>query len=309
MDLATPAPPTSFPDRLREHLEKFVGERHIRTSPGHHAATAAYIEERLGAAGFEVRREPVLGPYGRGANIVATRSGERRPGRTWILGAHYDTVVGSPGADDNGIAVAAVLEAAALLSECRFEESVELVAWDLEEWQSLRAGSRLGSRAMAQAARRDGRDIGGVLALEMIGLCRRQPQSQRFPRGFSLVFPDAMRWVEARGRRGDFIASVGRPDAVHLQDAIARAAREVNLPFVPVEVSGVARLIPDFYRSDHAPFWSQGYPAVMITDTANFRNGHYHQPEDTPETLDYDFAAAVAGAAIRALMELAVCRT
>jgi Zn-dependent M28 family amino/carboxypeptidase len=214
-------------------------------------------------------------------------------------------VVGTPGADDNGIAVAGLLEAAALLREQDFRDSVELVAWDMEEWQTLRTGSRLGSKEMARQLREGRRTIAGVFALEMIGLCRRDPASQSFPPGFGLLYPETVREVEGREMRGDFIAAVGNRGASVMLRILERAARKASLPCVTVSVAGAARLIPHFYRSDHASFWAEGVPAVMLTDTAEFRSGHYHRPSDTVETIDFDFASRVVVAVVDALVELA----
>jgi Zn-dependent M28 family amino/carboxypeptidase len=297
--------PIASSTRLRAWLERIVGERHHRSSRGHHAATADLIRETLVSQGWAVNEQVVPGPFGPGTNIIGRRSGTGRGIPTWILGAHYDTVPGSPGADDNGIAVAGLLEAAALLRKQVLRDSVEIVAWDLEERQTLKAGSRLGSKEMARRVREDGRAIAGVFALEMIGLCRREEGSQSFPSGFGLLFPEVVRHVEARGMRGDFITAVGDGEASRMLKSLEGAARKVNLPCVTVSVTGAARLIPHFYRSDHARFWAVGVPAVMITDTAEFRSGHYHRPSDTIETIDFDFAAHVIMAVVDALVELA----
>jgi hypothetical protein len=158
---------------------------------------------------------------------------------------------------------------------------------------------------MARQARATGQALQGVLVLEMIGCCRHEPGSQKFPPGFGLLFPGLKRWVAARQNRGDFLAVVGNPRSEPLVDAVDSAAARIGLPCAGIQVRGAARLIPDFYRSDHAPFWSRGYPAVMLTDTANFRSRHYHRSSDTIETLDLEFAARVMAAAIEALVTLA----
>jgi len=300
-----PASHIALSAQLRSWLELIVGERHHRSSPEHHAATADLIRGTLTSQGWSVDEQSVPGPFGPGRNIIGRRSGTDRGDPTWILGAHYDTVPGSPGADDNGIAVAGLLEAAVLLREEVFQDSVELVAWDLEERQTLKAGSRLGSKEMARRVREDGRAVAGVFALEMIGLCRREEGSQSLPLGFELMFPETVRQVEARGMRGDFITALGDGQASMMLKSLEGTARKVNLPCVTVSVTGAARLIPHFYRSDHARFWAVGVPAVMITDTAEFRSGHYHRPSDTIETIDFDFASRVVVAVVDSLTELA----
>jgi len=143
------------------------------------------------------------------------------------------------------------------------------------------------------------------MALEMIGFSREEPHSQRFPPGFGLLFPQITRWLESRQGRGDFVAAVGDRRSEQLLAAIATAAEREDLPAISIPVCGLARLIPDFYRSDHAPFWKCSYPAVMLTDTANFRSPHYHRASDTVDTLDFNFAGKVMRTAFTALQDLA----
>ncbi len=293
------------PVRLADWLAQIVGERNLRTSRAHHQATADLIRDTFAAADFEVREQEVPGPCGQGRNIIARREGHERPQQLWILGAHYDTVVGSPGADDNGVAVAGLLEAAGVLADYRFGDSVELVAWDLEEAQPPTPFIARGSREMARRARAGGQRIAGVMVLEMIGCCCSGPGTQSFPTGFGLLFPKLNRWVKARDGRGDFLVVTGNRRSRHLHTALEAAGEEFELPVARVKVSGLARLIPDFYRSDHGPFWSRGYPAVMLTDTANFRNPHYHQPSDTISTIDFGFASLTMSTAVAAIIKLA----
>jgi len=292
-------------EALRGWLEMIVGERHLKTSRQHHEATRELIRQTFVSAGLDVSEQPVRGPFGTGHNIIGRLEGRRAPRREWILGAHYDTVTGTPGADDNGIAVAGLLELACALDGFRSSDTVELVAWDLEEPQTMATGIARGSRAMARSCRAARREICGVIVLEMIGCCLTGPGTQRSPPGTRLVFPAIRRWLEAREDRGDFLAVVADRRSLQLSDALARAGAEHGLPLVQVPVRGPARLIPDFYRSDHAPFWARSYPAVMLTDTADFRNGHYHRPSDTIDTVDLGFACRVMRTAAAALLELA----
>lgn len=158
---------------------------------------------------------------------------------------------------------------------------------------------------MALDALRTGRQLLGVFDLEMIGCCRHEADSQDFPPGFRLLFPKIARWVCQRDRRGDFLAVVTNPRSNSLADALIDAGGLHALPVIAVPVRGAARLIPDFYRSDHYPFWRRGFPAVMATDSANFRNEHYHLPTDTVDTLDFDFASRVIATVLGALAFLA----
>jgi Zn-dependent M28 family amino/carboxypeptidase len=295
----------ALPERLRSSLDRFVGERHLRGSPRRHAAAGDLVGESFVTTGLEVSEQPVVGPHGTGCNLIGRLVGCGNPKKIWVLGAHYDTVEGSPGADDNGVAVAALMEAARSLQGRNFRDTIELVAWDLEEFQGLQAGIALGSRVMAREARRNGQEIAGVLDLEMIGCCREEAGSQRFPAGFGALFPELARWIKERESRGDFLAVVSNSRSHPLAEAFAAAAEQTRLPLATVVVRGAARLIPAFYRSDHVAFWWRGIPALMLTDSADFRNEHYHRPTDTVDTLDFDFAARVLETAVETVGRLA----
>jgi len=290
--------------RLSAHLEAIVGERHLRSSPRSHHASGEYLRAHLEGCGAEVREQIVEGPHGRGRNIVADLHGSRPELPRWIVGAHYDTVRGSPGADDNGSAVAGLLELGTLLRGARLEQTVTLVGWDMEEAQAG-SGSLLGSRAMASRERAPAAAIAGVIALEMIGYRDRRPGSQRFPFGLDWFFPAELRAQRARGLRGDFIAAIGDRAARPMLEALEQAAGQFELPLVRLELGLLSGLIPHFHRSDHAPFWARGVPALMLTDTAEFRNPHYHRPSDTLETLDLDFLGQVVQTVASAIARLA----
>ncbi|MEK9135819.1 MAG: M28 family peptidase, partial [Bacteroidota bacterium] len=153
---------------LRNHLARIVGERHVLSSRQHHDRVGTYIVETMQAWGWEVEKQPVKGPHGWGTNIIARRQGNDPSKAPWIVGAHYDTVQGTQGADDNGIAVAGLLVLARLFAESNLTAPIWIVAWDFEEIQSTIAGGLLGSTVMARELKRQNAQIRGVLCLEMI---------------------------------------------------------------------------------------------------------------------------------------------
>jgi hypothetical protein len=216
-------------------------------------------------------------------NLLATRRGAREPEVVVELGAHYDTVHGSPGADDNASGVAVVLEVARLAAATRTERSLRFCFYALEE-EGL-----LGSRAHAQrvAARADER-LDGVLVLDMVGYARSAPGSQRSPVRIPLLFdPPAT---------ADFVFLAGNWSSGALGDSFEGAAR----CYAPdLDVYGVKRLAAwhaDGWRSDHASYWDCDLRAILLSDTAELRTPHYHRPSDTPDTLDYGFLTSVARA-------------
>lgn len=280
---------------LREHLEAIVGERHPKTSPEHHAHVRDYIVQQLKANGWNVRLQPVKGPHGLGYNVIADQGDHCVEGEAglYIVGAHYDSVSGTPGANDNGIAVAGVLALARLLQKRRPKSRIRLVAWDLEERQGIIPRAFRGSEEMVRQSKRAGESIAGVICFEMIGCCCTSPGSQRVPVGFRWCVPTAFRQLAARGFRGDFIAAAANPAGVQLARQFGAAAENWCLPTIPLVNRGLLRLSGGLRRSDHVPFWDAGIPAVMLTDTANLRAPFYHTPMDRLELIDFQFAASV----------------
>ncbi|WP_329112886.1 M28 family peptidase [Streptomyces sp. NBC_01353] len=237
-----------------------------------------------------------------GANLLATLPGPTVKGDrpTVLVGAHLDTVEGSPGADDNASGVAALLEIARLLRGLPRPPAVTLACFDMEELGFI------GSRAAARALRR-GRRVSGMICLESVGCFATGTGTQALPPGFGAVFPRVAASVRAAGRRGDFTLVVHRRSSDEAADLWRRAARaaEPPLPVVTLRdprpdgpLGALAGLVlppvNHLGRSDHTAFWNARIPAVMLTGTANFRNPRYHRPTDTPDTLDYDRLTTVA---------------
>jgi Zn-dependent M28 family amino/carboxypeptidase len=202
-----------------------------------------------------------------------------------LIGAHYDSIPGTPGADDNASGVAALIVAARAIGP---QEEVCYVAFDGEECGFV------GSRALVAGLGRH--RLEQVHVLEMVGYASREPGSQRNP------IP-----VIQAPTVGDFLALVGSFGSGRLLDHVLAMAdchavpvHGLFLPDAPLEMVG--RISHHLLRSDHAPFWREGIPALMWTDTAEFRNPHYHLPSDTPETLDYEFLAGVTRLLVHAVL-------
>lgn len=280
------------------------------------AQTAALIEQRFRDAGWQVRRQEFQTAGASGTNVIATRIGSKDPGTVYVLGAHYDTVPGSPGADDNGSAVAGLLAVAEALRGEAFAVTVELAAFDLEEYGFLGSGryveQMLRGGMPGPGGQAGGRQqkVDGGLILEMIGYRSRAPHSQKIPTGFDYLYPEQIRAIEARDRRGDFLAIVSNAGSRALAATAGELFRaaEPELPLVSIEAPAEPVRPEVLYLSDHVPFWAAGLPALQLTDSAFLRNPHYHLPSDTPETLDYDFAAAITRGALATLCYLATGR-
>lgn len=278
--------------RLRGHVEILARTPRAPDSPEHRQA-ALYIREQLRQAGYTVAEASFREAGFEGVNLLTAPlpDGEDLP--LLILGAHYDSVASSPGADDNASAVAALLELAAWLPGCLATGPlacrIQLAAYDLEEYGLV--GSFIHSRQVKQT----GAVLVGMISLEMLGYTDARPGSQRLPPHLAQLYPTT----------GNFIGVVGNEASQGLLESVTAALRTVpDLPVESMAVAGNGEMLYETRLSDHSSFWDHGYPALMITDTSFFRNPHYHQASDTPETLDYVFLARVTAGVCQAAARL-----
>ena len=277
--------------RLLAHLRQLVGERHPRTSPATLQQAEQYLIASFQGFGLLVKTHGFRALGGTYHNVVASLPAVRdKKAPPLLIGAHYDTIAGSPGADDNASGLAVMLEAAEQLAQVPLARPIHLIGFCLEEWNLL------GSRAYAAYLRKQGREIRGAIVLECVGFASQEDRSQTQP-----PIPVKVPAV------GDFLGVVGNEPAKALVEAVVQAGQQIVSPLktIPLVVPGQGEQFPDTRRSDHASFWSYGFPAVMLTDTANFRNPHYHQPTDTLDTLNLPFLEQVTHTVIRAAQQLA----
>jgi Zn-dependent M28 family amino/carboxypeptidase len=286
--------PQALAENLRAHVEQLAGEIGERNvfCPQALEAAAAYIERQWREQGYVVERlaYEVLGvPC---SNLEITHVGGARKNEILLLGAHYDTVLGSPGANDNASGVAALVEISRLLSAVRPAMTVRFVAFVNEEAPFFGAQEQ-GSMTYAEAARRRGDDIRLMASLETVGYYSSEPGSQTYPPLFGLFYPDHASFIGV-------VSNFGSWGALRRFAAAFRA----NSDF-PLETAATFPFVPGVSWSDHRSFWLQGYRAVMITDTAFYRYRHYHAATDTPDKLAYPEFAAVTTGLYDAFLELA----
>jgi len=283
------------PERLETLVRRFAGERHPETSPGALERALEQVAEGLESAGCRVRWSPFR-YRGRTRHNVVGRRDDDATGPAVLIGAHVDTVPGTPGADDNASGLAVLLEVARLLSAETFTAPLEFVGFDLEEPRGTEYA--VGSDRYAGQARREGREYRACFILEMVGYTDATPGCQSVP---PLLF-----WKNVP-KAGTFLAAVGDWQSRRLVDRYLRSARSAapELSVVGFRSPFRGRLVPPTRLSDNCRFWDRGYPALMLTDTAFLRNPHYHGPGDRPETLDYRFMARVADATAAAVRSLA----
>jgi Peptidase family M28 len=278
--------------RLGEHvryLSETVGVRNV-DPVGSLQKTEDYLREKLVEAGYTVKDQKYSVQGGDAVrNLEVELAGSSSTAGIIVVGAHYDSVAGTFGADDNATGVAATLELARLLKTSRLRRTIRFVFFVNEEPPYFQT-EEMGSLVYARKLRSDAVQVSAMISLEMLGFYSDAPGSQKYPPLFSVLYPS----------RGNFIAFVGNPESRDLVRAATRRFRE----FARFPSEGVAAPanLPGVGWSDHWSFWQQGYPAIMITDTALFRNPYYHTFQDTAERLDFNKMARVVEG-IRSVVE------
>jgi Zn-dependent M28 family amino/carboxypeptidase len=273
--------------RLYNHLLEIVRERDPYVASGGHFFVKQYIRQQLSQWGEVEIHEFQVGSKSYENLILNFPSANQSNLPPILIGAHYDAVPGTPGADDNGTGVAVLLELASVFATKPAKYPLRLIAFDLEEY------GLLGSTAYAETLKQANQPLRLMLSLEMLGYCDRNKSSQSYPPGLKYFYPST----------GDFITLVGNlttiPDLIRLSRCIRQ-----HTPCEWLPVFNQGKLVPQTRLSDHSPFWDRGYAAMMVTDTAFLRNRHYHQPSDTIDTLDLDFLTTVCQGLIEAIYAL-----
>lgn len=289
-------------DQLLSYLEEIVGERHYNAAPEHLESVRGIVFDYFVDAGLETEDHPFVHQQTDMRNVIGRQSGARDEAITYIIDGHFDGVPGSPGADDNGSAVAGMLEALRILSQYEFEHSLRFIGFDAEEL------GLIGSLRYVQNGIKPFESIEGVLNFEMIGYYDDAPNTQLLPEGFELLFPQAVEDMAADEYRGNFLTVVGNVASTPLINAFLNASETYvpELRLIDLAVPGNGSIAPDLRRSDHSRFWDDDYQALMLTDGSEFRNFNYHTPDDVIETLDFTFMSNVVKATLATAAELAI---
>ncbi|GJL77055.1 MAG: peptidase M28 [Nitrospinaceae bacterium] len=273
-------------NNIESDLAALAHERNPYTAPERLAWSGEYIRKELKSCNLTVRDEKVPFDGMHSLNILGLKKGSDPSSGTFVLGAHYDGVEGTPGADDNASAVAALLEIARCLDRTQLKKSLLFAGFTLEEYGFL------GSHYFLDQSKNE-RFI-GMISLEMVGFFNPEPGSQTYP-----PYLDAAKYPDT----GDFIAVVGNEPSAALTHSVADLMKQ-SVPDLSVErlvVPGKGNQFREVTLSDHSPFWENDIPAVMITDTAFLRNPNYHQPTDTLDTLNLEFMGDIVKATSRFL--------
>lgn len=274
------------------YLSEKIGQRsYLDTEKLDEAAS--YIEEKFHSCGHPVIRQPFEysgnNYYNLGMEVPG--AGDRDDG-ILVIGAHYDTVQNTPGADDNASGVAGLIELARLASLKPLRRTARFVAFCLEEPPAFMS-SRMGSHLYARTLFSEGTKVHGMISLEMLGYYCEEEGCQYYPSSiFRLFYPG----------RGDFIAFVGNISSRRFTHTVRDSFKAASALRVE-SLSGIS-LIPGVDFSDHRSFWKFDYPAFMITDTAFYRNPNYHDPGDTADTLDYEKMSLLVEGLYNAVCEI-----
>ncbi len=283
--------------RLERRVRELEGVRHGWDNPEAVENRAQWLTRSFEAVGLQVESRPVPLHDRTYRNLVATVPGSdpKKPGI--LLGAHYDSPCGSPGADDNASGVAVLLEVAEILARTSPLRTIQFVAFTLEEPQDVFGPFLVGSEHFAKEAKEAGIQYEAVLILECVGYTDSRQGSQIVPPLVRIPVPS----------RAEFLAVVADRRSKRLMEAFRRCSSGSvpELDLVCYKAPPLADyFIPEVRFSDHASFWDQGYPALMLTDTAMLRNPHYHAATDTSTTLDFRFMTHVAKAVVAAVATL-----
>lgn len=279
--------------RLRRHvvaLADEIGPRNV-FMPDKLNAASDYVRTFWKSTGYRVSAQTYIVQNTACHNLAVEIPGESEPEEIILVGAHYDTVSWSPGANDNGSAVAALLEISRLFSQELSAKTLRFVAFANEEPPFFKT-SQMGSLVYAKECRSKKEDIVAMVCLETIGYYRDEPKTQKYPFPLSFFYPD----------KGNFVAVVGNLSSKPLVKSFTRKFMEES--DFPVECAAPFGFITGIDWSDHWSFWQCGYPAIMITDTALFRYPYYHSSQDTSDKIDYHGLAMVTHGVYKVLSRM-----
>ena len=289
-------------NRTRSNLEKIVGNRNSATGPAHLDAVKNIISRALEENTLQIRNQHFRYNDHNGQNIAGYLPGSAGDDTVYLLIAHFDTVNGSPGADDNGSGIAGLIEAMHVLSKFKFRHTIGFVAVDKEE------NGLIGSREYISSLDKKKSHIMGVLNLDMIGYYSERPNSQLVPAEVASFFPGECSKIAADSNKGNFVLMIANEASRSLSTVFGQSVQRYTPSLKLVTLSAnetVLQALPDLAGSDHASFWKKGYKAIHIGDGGPTRNPNYHSKNDTMATINFSFLNNIIKATIASLATLA----
>lgn len=288
--------------RIMNDLQYIAQPRHHQTSNAHWIGVRDSIYSRFESYNLQCKRDTFTYQNINGENEVGRLAGCKDEHVVYIMDAHFDGVANSPGADDNGAGMAGVLEGARILSQYNYERSMNFIGFDLEELGTV--GS---ARYVNDGGMEPWENVQGVINFEMIGFYSDKDNTQQFPPGLDQLFPAAYDSVVAHNWKGNFITNVGNVNSQPLIDTYdsCAAAFVPDLRVISLAAPGTGFLTPDLRRSDHSRFWDKQIMALMISNSAEYRNANYHTPDDIIDSLNVEFIWNNVKAAVGTMAHLA----
>lgn len=271
------------PERIKRHLTEIAIPRDLFSDPANLLKVQSYVETQFISFGYRVNKHSFIFQNETFNNLIAHGPNFEERDR-FIIGAHFDAVPGTAGADDNASGVAALLEAARILSSHKKLSHLEFIAFNAEEYGMVGSSFYVGLLKKRKAT------IKGMISLEMIGYISQTHGSQNLPLFLKPFYPSV----------GNFISLVGDTQSQKLlktAKAVFNALSDLPVESITLPLKGW--ILSEARLSDHSPFWDAGYPALLVTDTSFFRNPHYHLPSDQVHTLDLNFLTKVTDAIIQ----------
>lgn len=299
---------------LKKNIASIYGIRNLKSNPDHHLKVRNHILKEFRDQGLiaytqnfnatKISNNKTFDknstPYG--VNLIGEIRGIDDSDELIIIGAHYDTVDVSKGADDNGSGVSSLLETMKILSNYSFSKTILFIAFDQEEY------GMLGSSYFVEQYQKNQKKVLAYINLDMIGFYNAEKNSQPFPQEMKSIFPIAYEKVSKNEFRGDFILSTSNESSVNLMKSFEANAKQFSkqLKVVSIAVPDDGKFAPDEFRSsDHVAFWDANISAINIGDTGDLRNRNYHGPKDTISTLNFDFMNSITKALVATISDLA----
>ena len=295
LDTTNSTPAITIKERLQKivkHLSDKIGERNLNQYQALNDA-ASYLQESFKTAGYKVERQTFQVNGFDCHNLIVEVQGTEYPDEIIVIGAHYDSALGTPGANDNGSGTAALLVIAEELKSWKPQRTVRFVAFTNEEPPYFQRDGQMGSWVYARSCRQRNDNLVGVISLETVGYFSDEANSQKYPPLLAAFYPDT----------GNFIGFVSNLESREFLQQVHKIFREHS--DVPAEVASLPSAIQGVGWSDHWSFWQEGYVGLMVTDTAPFRYPHYHEPTDTIDKIDFTRFAKVVDGLIPVVKELA----
>ncbi len=281
------------PENLKTHVQKLTSLNPARNSESLNSLNEAadYIHKHFQSYCLNTHFQEYKVDGKTYKNVICSFGAEKSP--LIVVGAHYDVAGEMPGADDNASGVAGLIELARLIQEQKpnLKNKIELVAYSLEEPPYFSTG-QMGSAVHAKSLRTANKELKLMISLEMIGYFTDEPDSQRFPvEAMKFIYPNT----------GNFVAVVGRLEETKTAQEFKN--KMLTSTKIPVKTVNAPSSLSGISLSDHSNYWKEVYRAIMVTDTAFYRNPNYHQPTDTPETLNYEKMAEVVKGVYTAIID------